>query len=89
LLPENSPVGRDDLMVRLADADISARRGIMAAHLEPAYAQERVSLPVTERLTRNSLVLPLYHQMTESDQDRVVGVLVDALQPGPRATVPR
>ena len=31
-------VGRDDLLRLLAEAGISARRGIMAAHLEPAYA---------------------------------------------------
>jgi perosamine synthetase len=52
----------------------------MAAHLEPACADlPRVSLPVTERLTRDSLVLPLFHQMTEAEQDRVVDVLREAL----------
>jgi perosamine synthetase len=50
----------------------------MAAHLEPAYADlPRVELPVTERLTSDSLILPLFHQMTEDDQDRVVDVLRD------------
>ena len=34
LLPEESAVGRDDLLRLLADAGVSARRGIMAAHLE-------------------------------------------------------
>jgi perosamine synthetase len=33
---------------------------------------------VTELLTSRSLILPLFHQMTESDQERVVGVLADA-----------
>jgi dTDP-4-amino-4,6-dideoxygalactose transaminase len=52
----------------------------MASHLEPAYADRpRVRLPVTERLTADSLILPLYHQMTEVDQDRVVDVLQGAL----------
>ena len=32
------PVSRDDVLARLDAAGISARRGIMAAHLEPAYA---------------------------------------------------
>ena len=64
LLPEESAVGRDDLLRLLADAGISARRGIMAAHLEPAYADVRPSLPVTERLTARSLILPLFHEMT-------------------------
>jgi dTDP-4-amino-4,6-dideoxygalactose transaminase len=79
LLPEESAVGRDDLLRLLADAGISARRGIMAAHLEPAYADYRPSLPVTERLTKHSLILPLFHQMTPSQQERVVSVVTSAL----------
>ncbi|MEV0204822.1 DegT/DnrJ/EryC1/StrS family aminotransferase [Streptomyces sp. NPDC050788] len=76
LLAEDFPVGRDDLLAALAAAGVSARRGIMAAHLEPAYADHpHAPLPVTERLTRDSLILPLFHTMTEAQQDRVVAVL--------------
>ena len=38
LLPDESATSRDDLLQLFADAGISARRGIMAAHLEPPYA---------------------------------------------------
>jgi dTDP-4-amino-4,6-dideoxygalactose transaminase len=76
LLPDDFPFGRDELLRRLADAGVSARRGIMAAHLEPAYAgQPCPPLPVTERITAGSLILPLFHEMTEEEQDRVVSVL--------------
>ncbi|EPD66784.1 DegT/DnrJ/EryC1/StrS family aminotransferase [Streptomyces sp. HGB0020] len=76
LLAEDFPVGRDDLLAALAASGVSARRGIMAAHLEPAYADHpHAPLPVTERLTRDSLILPLFHTMTEAQQDRVVAVL--------------
>ncbi|MGW1589878.1 DegT/DnrJ/EryC1/StrS family aminotransferase [Streptomyces sp. NPDC002386] len=76
LLDEGFPVGRDDLLAALADAGVSARRGIMAAHLEPAYAgHPRAPLPVTERISRDSLILPLFHTMTEAQQDRVVTAL--------------
>ncbi|MGW3138559.1 DegT/DnrJ/EryC1/StrS family aminotransferase [Streptomyces sp. NPDC001139] len=76
LLEEDFPVGRDDLLAALAAAGVSARRGIMAAHLEPAYADHpSAPLPVTERLTGDSLILPLFHTMTEEQQDRVVTVL--------------
>jgi perosamine synthetase len=51
----------------------------MAAHLEPAYADAASSLPVTERLTKRSLILPLFHQMTESQQEQVVSVVTSAL----------
>ena len=52
----------------------------MAAHRQPAYAGRDTGdspLPVTERLTDHTLILPLFHQMTDSDQDRVVDVLRD------------
>jgi perosamine synthetase len=85
LLPEHAPVDRDELMGRLADAGISARRGIMAAHLEPAYADATACLPVTERLTARSLILPLFHEMTQSQQDHVASVVTSALQQGRRS----
>ncbi|MCX5359090.1 DegT/DnrJ/EryC1/StrS family aminotransferase [Streptomyces sp. NBC_00124] len=76
LLDGDFPVCRDDLLAALAEAGVSARRGIMASHLEPAYAgHPRVPLPVTERITRDSLILPLFHTMTEAQQDRVVAAL--------------
>jgi perosamine synthetase len=45
-----------------------------------------VPLPVTERITRDSLILPLFHEMTEEQQDRVVAVLRAAA--GARGGVP-
>jgi len=74
---ESSPVSRDELLVRLAEADISARRGIMSTHRQPPYSAyaEPGSLKVTERLTDNTLILPLFHELSESDQSRVVDVL--------------
>jgi dTDP-4-amino-4,6-dideoxygalactose transaminase len=76
LLPPGFPVSRNELLGLLADAGVSARRGIMASHLAPAYAGHQARpLPVTERLTADSLILPLFHQMTEDEQDQVVSVL--------------
>ena len=37
-----------------------------------------LSLPVTERLTGHSLILPLFHDMTEAEQERVASVLIKA-----------
>ena len=69
------PLDREELLLDLAEADISARRGIMASHRQPAYAHIEVDLPVTEHLTDNTLILPLFHQMSESDQARVIETL--------------
>jgi dTDP-4-amino-4,6-dideoxygalactose transaminase len=76
-LPADFPVARNDLLQMLADAGISSRRGIMAAHLEPAYANlvRDVQLPVTERLSASTLILPLFHELTATEQNRVVDVI--------------
>jgi dTDP-4-amino-4,6-dideoxygalactose transaminase len=64
---------RNAVLAALAADGISARRGIMAAHLEPAYAgHPHPDLPVTEEVTARSLILPLWHGLTDSDQGRVV-----------------
>ena len=72
------PLSREELIASLAGADISARRGIMASHRQPAYAGKDtgdVPLPNTERLTDTTLILPVFHQMTDDDQGRVVEAL--------------
>jgi len=76
VLPEYGAT-RDGLLEALALAGISARRGIMAAHRQPPYREftPAAGLPVTERLTDNTLILPLFHQLTETDQERVIAVL--------------
>lgn len=76
---QDYPLGRDELLELLARNGISARRGIMAAHRQPAYCSEKhVPLPVTERLTDSTVILPLYHQMTQGEMDRVVTTVRDA-----------
>lgn len=79
------PTDRDGLLEALARADISARRGIMAAHRQPPYRDLAVagSLPATERITDSTLILPVYHSFAESDQDRVIDVLRDPLSGAP------
>jgi dTDP-4-amino-4,6-dideoxygalactose transaminase len=67
------PIDREALLAHLASRDISARRGIMAAHLQPAYKGHPVGpLPITERLTENTLILPVYHEMTADERSRVM-----------------
>jgi dTDP-4-amino-4,6-dideoxygalactose transaminase len=80
LLPEDAPADRDELLRLLAAEGISARRGIMAAHAEPAYAGEgQWALPVTDRITADSLILPLFHDLSSAEQDMIVEVVTSAL----------
>ncbi len=80
---EEYPVDRDGLLEALAEAGISARRGIMAAHRQVPYRALTPAggLPGTERFTDNTLILPVYHSLSEADQDRVIAVLRDPRSP--------
>lgn len=72
------PLDREGLLLALAEAGVSARRGIMAAHRQPAYSDRDTGsapLPVTERLTDTTLILPLYHQIGRDELDRVIAVI--------------
>lgn len=76
VLPDDFPVSRQRLMELMLGNGIATRRGIMASHAEPAYAgHPHSALPVTERLNRQSLLLPLFHEMTAEEQVRVAAVL--------------
>jgi perosamine synthetase len=71
-LDDDLPVEREAVMRELLAQGISTRRGIMAAHLEPACAAVRArSLPVTEQLTSRSVILPLFHGMEARELERV------------------
>src|SRR5690606_19151307 len=71
------PTDREGLLEALALADISARRGIMATHRQPPYRDltPKSGLPVTEHLNDTTLILPVFHQRTNEQQDRVIAVL--------------
>lgn len=71
---EDAPISRDSLMQKLLDRGISTRRGIMATHREKPYrdAKWEKLLPQTEAATDDCIILPLFHQMTEQEQDFVI-----------------
>lgn len=73
---DSSPVSRDSLMDRLLEKGIATRRGIMAIHMEPCYkGVSRFPLPNSERITKNTLLLPLYVTMTTEEQSLVVNTI--------------
>ena len=77
------PEGADQrtAMQAMLDAGVATRRGIMCAHREPAYARDAasVALPHSERAQDECILLPLYPQMTEDEQTRVVEALTMAI----------
>jgi perosamine synthetase len=68
---------RDAIMQELLEKRISTRRAIMAIHRELPYRSERWdhSLPQTNLATETGLILPLFHQMSEADQDCIIEAL--------------
>jgi dTDP-4-amino-4,6-dideoxygalactose transaminase len=78
-LPDGGP-NQQQVLEALAAAGVSARRGIMAAHREPAYAgHPHADLPVTDHLTTRTVILPVHHELTDDDQRTVVDALAAAL----------
>src|SRR5205807_7164700 len=63
---------RERVMAQLADAGVQTRVGVMAAHREPTWrhAAGAGALPVSDAIAADSLALPLYHDLTETDQDK-------------------
>jgi perosamine synthetase len=78
-LPEG--VNQRSLMQTMLDGGVSTRRGIMCAHREAGYttATSQLSLVNSESAQDRCVILPLYPQMTEEEQDIVVRELVSAI----------
>jgi len=80
------PAARNGVATRLLDAGIACRPAYMACHLQPVYQAlyPGLRLENTERALREVLILPLYPQMTDAEQDHVLTELGDALKSLPR-----
>ena len=73
-----SAVDRTELMERLLADGIVSKRGVMAIHLEEAYDDiEHVELPFTEAANSDVLLLPLFPDLTDEQQDYVIARLAD------------
>ncbi|HEY3970773.1 MAG TPA: DegT/DnrJ/EryC1/StrS family aminotransferase [Solirubrobacteraceae bacterium] len=72
----DAPLERTDLMRSLLQDGIATRRGVMAIHEEASYAdqtpQGAPDLPHTEAATRETLMLPIFPDLSEDQQDYVL-----------------
>jgi perosamine synthetase len=79
------PAGVDQrrVMQFMLDQKIATRRGIMNAHLEPAFKTEAwragSSLIQSERIQSETVLLPLFHQLTNAEQELIAKQLRAAL----------
>ena len=78
--PALSQVG---VLQGLLDRGVSARRGIMCSHREPAYQPvpwRSNGLEHSEFAQEHSVMLPLYHSLTEDEVRTVVSALQETLE---------
>lgn len=69
------------VMQFMLDHGVATRRGIMCAHRERPYQREQgFTLPMSEQAQDRSIILPLYPQMSDEDQDYVAEMLAAACQ---------
>jgi perosamine synthetase len=79
-LSKEAPIKRDILMQELLNRGVSTRRGIMAIHREVPFHDDRwkTTLRETDAATDNTIILPLFHQMSEDEQDYVIESIGDS-----------
>lgn len=79
-LPKFTREQRDALLQHLREQGIGATPGVQAMHRYSQFKnQGAYTLPHTETVADTSIILPLFPQMTEAEQDRVVATLMAAL----------
>ena len=65
MLVDNAPLSRDAVIQHLLDKGISARPGVMNASQEIPYRGNKTSLPTSEYLRENTILVPIYHTLDE------------------------
>ncbi len=73
------PQWRDRLVDFLAERGIGATVHYVPNHLFRIYAPYRRTLPVAEAIWQRILTLPLYPDLSDAEQDQVIGAVADFL----------
>jgi perosamine synthetase len=67
------------VMQAMLDRGVATRRGIMCSHREaPYHRAQGYTLPMSEQAQDRSIILPLYPQMTDDEQEYVCVMLAEA-----------
>lgn len=79
-ITDGFPSSMERVAQYLLDKGVSCRPGYMACHVQPVYREiyPDLVLPHTEATLKQAIVLPLYPQMTDTEQDFVVEMLKEA-----------
>lgn len=76
-------VSADDVVKRMAERNVSCRRGIQPLHYEPYFKEtmKDLVLPETESAARETMFLPIFPGLTEAEQKTVIAALKESLVP--------
>ena len=76
-LTNDAPLTRDTLMQELLDHGVSSRRGVMPIHRELPYRDPATDarLPETNLVADTTIILPLFYEMRDEEQDYVMNCL--------------
>lgn len=69
------PLSRDAIAVALREQGIGCNIGTYAMHRQAVYGPDVAACPVSNRLFERHLALPMFTDLTDAEQDRVVEVL--------------
>ena len=72
---ESTGITRDTLIEAFKTADIDARVFFWPLSSLPMFSAMDVDTPVAFSLSERAINLPSYHDMTDSDQQRVIAVV--------------
>jgi len=80
-IPHASEGAIADILRHMAQRGISCRRGIQSLCHEPYFEQssQRISLPNTDAVARQTMFLPIFPGLEESQQEQVVAALKEAV----------
>lgn len=75
-----APISRDNILSKLVEAGISAQPGIKPIHHQPVYRDyAKLSLPETEKAAQEVIMLPLYHSLTQEEQNYIIDIVLSSL----------
>lgn len=81
ILSPECPFSQRQVMEALKAKGVDSRRGVMCAHREGAYRDLplRFPLPVSEYLQDHAVILPLFPDLSEAEQERVITAVREVL----------
>ena len=74
ILPKSSKISRNDFVNEMSKAGISVGINYIPNHIQPFFKPYKAKLPVTEKVWKEIVSLPLYYDMTKKELTKVISL---------------